>query len=101
MIGNALRTVRVIAESFREIRIIAGVSKAAEFGEQRGIHHYVIKHLGAAIEYIRVLLVMRQSGDKISEIRINEVRAGGDHLVNWRGSTENGADHIDIAITEF
>src|SRR5207245_1952032 len=79
----------------------AGIGKAAEFGEQRGIHDYVVKHLGAAVEYVRVLLVMRQGGDEVSEIRIDEIWAGGDHLVDRRRAAQDRAHHIDIAVTEF
>jgi hypothetical protein len=52
MIGDALRTVGIIAEDFREIRIIAGDGEAAEFGEQGRIHDHMIEHLMAAIEVI-------------------------------------------------
>src|SRR5882724_2604796 len=44
---------------------------------------------------------MRQSGNKISKIRIDQIRAGGYHLVGRCGAAEDGAYDVNIAVTEF
>src|SRR3954462_3955013 len=55
----------------------------------------------AAVEVVRILLVMRQRSNQISEVRINKIRAGEHNLVGGYRMAEYGPQHINVSITKL